>query len=154
MNRLEYRLLDATEQYPVLYCYQDIDETEIAARFVCDYFVKDTVLYERQSCATELLTWAIYVKKVEETFWHNSNIQAKRKNIRIEVRHFSEEAEEYPLLFTYEVKSSKEALLYLQSDFFMWSGAEWQRTSAELDEDRLVYVIYAQPVQEMNKASD
>lgn len=146
MNRLEYRLLDAIEQYPVLYCYQDIDETEIAARFVCDYFVKDTVLYERQSCATELLTWVIYVKKVEEeVLCYASNSQAARKNIRIEVRHFSEEAEEYPLLFTYEVKSNKEALLYLQSDFFRWSGAEWEKTSAELDEDRLVYVIYAKP---------
>lgn len=149
MARLEYRLLAATGQYPVLFYYQDIDETEIAARFVCDYFVKDAMLYERKSNATELLTYIIYIKKVEEELVpHENNVAQHRKNIRIEVRHFREDAEEYQLVFTYELKHNKETLLYLQSDYFMWSGQEWQKTSTELDEDRKVYVIYAKLCEE------
>lgn len=148
MTRLEYRLLDDRGQYPVLYYYQDIDETEIAARFVCDYFVKDAVVYERQSCVMEPLTYVIYVKESQEAALEDKSAGQQRKNIRIEIRHFSAEAENYPLLFSYEVKQNKEALLYLQSDYFMWSGQEWQKTSAELDEDRMVYVIYAKPCEE------
>lgn len=62
-----------------------------------------------------------------------------------EIRHFIEDAEQYPLLFTYELKESKEVLLYLQSDFFIWSGKEWEKTSSEIDEDRKIYVLYAKP---------
>jgi hypothetical protein len=138
-------LLDDRGQYPVLYYYQDIDESEIASRFVCDYFVKDAVVYERQSCAMELLTYVIYVKRSQEVALESSLAEQGRKNIRIEIRRFSEGAEEYPLLFTCEVRKNKEALLYLQSDYFTWSAQEWQKTSAELDEDRKVYVIYAKP---------
>lgn len=147
MARLEYRLLDDQGRYPVLYYYQNIDETEIAARFVCDYFIKEAVVYERQSCAAEPLTYVIYVKKSLELSVAANCIEQGRKNIRIEIRQFKAEAEEYPLLFTYEVKQNKEAILYLQSDYFIWSGQEWQKTSAELDEDRLAYVIYAKPVE-------
>ncbi|WP_371362169.1 hypothetical protein [Sporomusa rhizae] len=146
MTRLEYRLLDDRGQYPVLYYYQNIDETEIAARFACDYFVKDAVVYERQSCAMEPLTYVVYVKKSQEVE-NDNTAEQHRKDIRIEIRHFRTEAEVYPLLFTYVVKQNKEALLYLQCDYFIWSGREWQKTSAELDEDRMVYVIYAKPVE-------
>lgn len=146
MPRLEYRLLDKVGEYPILFYYQDIDETEIAARFVCDYFVKNAMLYERQSCAMEPLKYIIYVKKAEDEMMpYYSNADKHKKNIYIEVRKFNEDLEEYPLVFTYQLKEHKEALLYLASDFFMWSGEEWQKTSAEIDEDRKVYVIYAKP---------
>ncbi|MCE5284818.1 MAG: hypothetical protein LLG02_03070 [Pelosinus sp.] len=147
MTSLEYRLIDDQGQFPVLYYYQDIDETEVSARFVCDYFVKDAIVYERQSCAMEPLNYVIYVKRSQEVALADSSLEKPRKNIRIEIRHFSAKTEEYPVLFSYEVKYSKEALLYLQSDYFMWSGEEWEKTSAELDEDRMVYVVYAKPVE-------
>lgn len=146
MPRLEYRLLDDAGRYPVLYYYQDIDETEIAARFVCDYFVKENILYEKQSCSLEPLVYVIYVKKIsQEITVLPDDAQQPKENIRVEVRHFREYVTECPLVFTYELRENKEVMLYLQSDYFIWGGQEWQKTSAEIDEDRKVYVIYAQP---------
>ena len=63
MPKLEYRLLDEAGGYPVLYYYQEMDAAEIAARFICDKFIKDGVVYERTSCACETLTYVIYVQE-------------------------------------------------------------------------------------------
>lgn len=146
LKRLEYRLLDESNHYPTLYTYQHIDELEIAARCTCDFFVKDGVLYEKTSCSMEVLVYVIYVKEVDNnvTVYHD-NIRDNGKKTRIEIRHFIEDVEQYPLLFTYELRESKEVLLYLQSDYFTWSGKEWQKTSSEIDEDRKIYVLYAKP---------
>ena len=146
MKKLEYRLLDESKGYPILYYFLDMDEMQIASRFVCDYIVKDGILYEKTSCSMEALSCVIYVKKIEEDILtYEENIRQTEKYIRLEVRHFIEEAEIYPLMFTYELRESKEVLLYLQSDFFIWSGKEWEKTSSEIDEDRKVYVLYAKP---------
>ena len=146
LKRLEYRLLDESKDYPILYYFLDMDELEVAARFACDYFVKEGVLYEKSSCAMEVLSCVIYVTKIEEDITrYNENIRQTEKYIWLEIRHFIEEAEIYPLVFTYELRENKEVLLYLQSDYFIWSGQEWQKTSSEIDEDRKVYVLYAKP---------
>lgn len=145
MERLEYRLLDKDNGYPVIYSYENITEAEIAARFVCDYFFKDGVLYQKTACATEPLVYVIYVKKDEDVITeHDDGMKYDGDKIRVEVRQFTEEIDAYPLLFTYEMKEYQQAILYLQSDFFIWQQQEWQKTSAEIDEDRKVYVIYAQ----------
>jgi len=146
LSRLEYRLLDEKNNYPVLYVFQDIDEMEIAARFTCDYFVKNGALYEKASCAMEVLVYVIYVNEIDDDVTaYDDNIRKNGKRIRLEMRRFIEEAEMYPLLFTYELRENKDLLLYLQSDFFIWSGEEWEKTSSEIDEDRKVYVLYAKP---------
>ncbi|GMA97983.1 hypothetical protein [Pelosinus sp. IPA-1] len=146
LTKLEYRLLDESQQYPLLYYFSDIDEIEVAARFACDYFVKEGVLYERSSCAMGVLSCVIYVKKIEEdVISYDDNIRQTNKYIRLEIRQFIEEAEIYPLVFTYELRERKEVLLYLQSDYFIWSGQEWQKTSSEIDEDRKLFVLYAKP---------
>lgn len=143
---MEYRLLDSTGQYPTLYYYQDIDEAEISARFACDYFVKDGKLYEKQSCSLEPLGYVVYVTRSDEEITaFTENARQDKKHTRIEVRQFCEDTESYPLIFTYEIHEKKEVALYLLSDYFIWSGREWRKTSAEIDEDRQVYVIYAMP---------
>lgn len=67
MAKLEYRLLDETNNFPVLFYYADIDKAEIAARFACDNFIRDGVVYEKTSCAVELITYVIYLQKSSET---------------------------------------------------------------------------------------
>jgi len=146
MERLEYRLFDKANGYPVLYSYENITEAEIAARFVCDYFLKDGVLYQKTACSTEPLMYVIYVKKDEDIISeHNDGLQYDGQKIRVEIRQYTEEEDVYPLFFTYEMKEYQQAILYLQSDFFIWQEKEWQKTSAEIDEDRKVYVLYIQP---------
>lgn len=62
MARLEYRLLDEAKGYPVLYVYEGISHGEVAARFICDRFVKEGAVYERTSCAIEPDGFVIYVQ--------------------------------------------------------------------------------------------
>ena len=61
--RLEYRLLDEANGYPVVYYYEDLDATEISARFACDKFIKGSVIYEKTSCAIEPTVYIVYVQE-------------------------------------------------------------------------------------------
>lgn len=146
MAKLEYRLLSEVEGYPILYYYENIDYSEIAARLACDYFVKDAVTYEKTSGAREITTYIIYVKKAEVQ--DNSLPQPPNTSniLRLELRQFLENSSYYPEVAVFEPKNNLDALLYLQSDFLYWLGQEWQKTSAELDEDRKVYIVYATPM--------
>ncbi|GAA4717072.1 hypothetical protein [Brevibacillus fulvus] len=150
MARLEYRLLDEQKQYPVLYYYNSIDNMEMAMRFACDYLVKDHRVYEKMSCAMEQDVGVIYVKISSEEqavdYW---NTAANRwGQTQIELRHFREGTVHYPLLHTHYFRDEKEALLHLLSDYLYWDGQEWEKTSAEIDEDREVYILYVRSSEE------
>lgn len=145
MPRLEYRLLDTDDNYPLLYYYENMDHTEIATRLACDYFVKDSVTYEKTSGAKGIDAYIIYLQKTEE---QNNSLPQPRiisNKLCLELRQFIENSSYYPEVAVFELKDNLDALLYLQSDFHYWLGQEWQKTSAELDEDRKVYIIYASP---------
>jgi hypothetical protein len=146
MARLEYRLLDEARGYPVIFYYNQIDKDEISLRFACDYLVKGHVVYEKTSCAVEPGCYVIYVKhSTEEQAVDYVNTAAKRwGSIQIELREYKEGTNKYPLIQTYYFKDDDDALLYLQSDYLMHNGREWEKTSAEVDEDRQLYIIYAQ----------
>lgn len=147
MARLEYRLLDDSRGYPVLYAYDMIDKDEISLRFTCDYFVKDRLVYEKMSCALELPTYVIYVKHATDEHVVDSRVLSAPRwgGIRIEVREYRNNSDHYPLVHTFDFPDDDDALLHLQSDFLYLYGREWQKTSTEVDEDRKVYVFYAQP---------
>ncbi|SHI77525.1 hypothetical protein [Propionispora hippei] len=146
MSNLQYRLFSEENSFPVLYHYEHISEEEVIARFACDYFVKDGVLYEKTACATGPLSYIIYIRQVEDiTTTYTDNMRFNEASIPLEIRHYQENADLYPLLFINEYKDHLQAALRLQSDFFMWQGREWRKTSAEIDEDRKVYVLYAEP---------
>ncbi|GAX91299.1 hypothetical protein [Effusibacillus lacus] len=147
MPRLEYRLLDEDKGFPVLYYYDMIDKDEISLRFACDYFVKDKVVYEKTSCAIELPNYIIYVKPAEDEQVVDPGVLSAPRwgGIRIEVREFREGTAFYPIIHTYDFLDDDDALLHLQSDYLYLYGREWMKTSTEVDEDRKVYVFYAQP---------
>ncbi|ERI08821.1 hypothetical protein [Aneurinibacillus aneurinilyticus] len=146
-TRLEYRRLDERNGFPVLYYYDFIDKDEIALRFACDYFVKDGLVYEKTSCAIEISCYVIYVQVAEdEKALKSAEPVARQKpGIMMEVREFKEGTAHYPVVCTYTFQDDADAILHLQSQFLYLYGREWERTSTEIDEDRGVYVYYAQP---------
>ncbi|CEH31390.1 Uncharacterized protein BN1090_A2_03865 [Aneurinibacillus migulanus] len=147
VNRLEYRRLDEGNGFPVLYYYDFIDKDEVALRFACDYFVKDGLVYEKTSCAIETSCYVIYVQVAEdERVLESAKPVARQKpGIMMEVREFKEDTAHYPVVCTYTFQDDDDAILYLQSQFLYLYGREWEKTSTEIDEDRGVYVYYAQP---------
>jgi hypothetical protein len=148
MARLEYRLFDEQRGFPLLYYYDFIDKDEVSLRFACDYFVKDRVVYEKTSCAIEPRTYVIYVKVAEDeqAATVGTGLSGFRGGIRIELREYREGTSDYPVVHVFQFQDDDDALLHLQSDYLTWNGIEWEKTSAEVDEDRKVYVYYAEPV--------
>lgn len=145
MARLEYRRFDEENGFPLLYYYDFIDKDEISLRFACDYLVKDGVVYEKTSCAIEPRAYVIYVKTAEEeqASAGGAELYGYRGGIRIELREYIEHTSRYPVVHVFQFQDDDDALLHLQSDYLWWDGTEWEKTSAEVDEDRKVYVYYA-----------
>lgn len=149
MARLEYRLFaEGGETFPVLYDYGQIGRDEVALRFACDYFVKGGRVYEKTSCAVESDGYVIYVKEAEEERaipWSRPDARGPR-GICMELREFKEGVADYRLVETFRFPNTLEAMLHVQADYVYSEGREWQRTSAEIDEDRETYVFYAIPM--------
>jgi hypothetical protein len=145
--RLEYRLLDEANGYPVLFYYDRIGKDEVSLRFACDYLVKGHVVYEKTSCAVEPGCYVIYVKRSteEQAVDYEKTEAARWGSIQIELREYRDGVSVYPLVHTYYFKDDDDALLHLQSDYLYVDGREWEKTSTEVDEDRRVYVFYALP---------
>jgi hypothetical protein len=145
--RLEYRLLDEANHFPVLYHYSSIDKDEVSLRFACDYLVKGHMVYEKTSCAVEPDCYVIYVKpSAEEQAVDYEHTEVERLGkIRLELREYREGTFRYPLIHTYYFADDDDVLLHLQSDYLYLSGHEWEKMSTEVDEDRKVYVYYAKP---------
>jgi len=144
MARLEYRVADADQSFPLLYYYEDIGIAEIAVRFTCDYFVKNGVTYAKTSCAALPPIYTIYIKKTEQQNWLDNPPPLKAsKGLKLELRQFLDNAAYFPEIHVFEVSNNMELLLLLKSDYIYWLGQEWQKTSSEIDEDRKVYVYYA-----------
>jgi len=144
MPRFEYRLNDKTQDYPFLYYYENMNDIEAAMRFVCDYFVKDGKTWLKTSSAVEAAQFVLYVEKVEEDDAEQGNAKqaALTGRIAVEMREYRENAFEYPLIHQFAFDSQVQALAYLLADTMMLSGQEWEKTSAEIDEDRQAYVYY------------
>lgn len=147
MARLEYRWAKPEQNDPVLYAYDGISPEEISTRFVCDYFVKDHHVYEQLRCATGSGgVTAIFVREAEDEEAYNPEVvtQPDWKGIRLEVREFREKAAYYPVLQTLHLSRQSEVRLYLQANQVFLKGQVWVKTSAEIDEDRRVYVLYVE----------
>jgi hypothetical protein len=143
MAKLEYRLLDEAQEYPMLYYYDYLKPEEAAARFACDYLIKEGKIFEKTSCAVEPGINVIYVRFVSEDtkLFLNPHPAAGRGFIVLDLREYNE-IETYPLIKTLEFANLTELSLYLQADYVMNDGVEWEKTSAEIDEERQVFVLY------------
>ncbi len=144
MANLEYRLLDEAADYPVLYSYDAIDGGEVAARFLCDKLIKDGQIYERTSTASEPLTYVIYLREEGPAAPAAAAPPPGGPGVRVEIR--QDAASETPglLIEARQFTDAVDVVLCLGSDYFYWLGDEWRKTMTVLDEDRQVYIFYAQ----------
>lgn len=143
MAQLEYRLLDEEKGFPALFAYEDIPKEEVIARCLCDYFVKEGIVYERTSAAKEEFLEVIYVKPIEDK--PNSPTPGQISGmgyILLELREYMEGAEAYPVLKTLEFGNLQDLLLYAVSEYVNYQDLEWEKTSFEIDEDRQVFSLY------------
>jgi hypothetical protein len=75
--QLEYRLFDEEKGFPALYHYDSIPKDEIVMRFLCDYLVKDGMVYEKTSNAIEMTLYVIYVKLANDETLVSMNGRSK-----------------------------------------------------------------------------
>jgi len=145
MLQLEYRLFDEQKGFPALYHFKSITKEEVIVRYLCDYLVKDGVVYEKTSNAIEAPLHVIYVKlaKDEKPLLNNRHSTVGMGYITLEIREFKEDAYEYPILSNMEFSNLTDLALLAQCNYFMLEGVEWEKTSFEVDEDRQRYVLYA-----------
>jgi hypothetical protein len=137
VHRLEYRLWLGEEQYRLLYVYESIDLPQILARRECEFFVKEGVTYRQVSSALEYDAFVIYVEEYEKG---TAESEIDSDGLRLEVRELGA-----GLMTTVELPSHLDVLSYTGSSFTYFQGREWLRDSAEIDEDRKVYVLYVTP---------
>lgn len=143
MSQLEYRLLDEEKGFPALFAYENIPKEEVIARCLCDYFVKDGIVYERTSAAKEKFLQVIYVKPIEDK--PNPTTPGRISGmgfILLELREYTDEAAFYPVLKTLEFGNLQDLLLYAVSQYIDFQDLEWEKTSFEIDEDRQVFSLY------------
>jgi len=144
MAKLEYRLFDEENDYPALYHYNSIPKDEIVVRFLCDYFIKDGVVYEKTSNAIEPPLHIIYVNKANDEIpipkHHRSKVGMGF--IVMEIREYRDDALEYPILQNLELSNLMDIAIIGQCTYLTLEGVEWEQTSLEVDEDRQTYVLY------------
>ncbi|MCZ8535941.1 hypothetical protein M9R32_01895 [Paenisporosarcina quisquiliarum] len=137
---LEYRLYDRTSSYKPLFHYEEIDLHQVLARRECDFYVKEGTVYKQTSSAIEGDWHVIYVEKHEEGEKEKEEFNLNN-TLKLEMRRFNKR-ENYPLLQTLEFEHHIDILSRIGSVYHYINGQEWEKDSAEIDEDRRVYVLY------------
>lgn len=141
MPRLEYRLYHNPSQ--VICHYEDMTVEELLIRNSSDWFVREGIIYERQRNENQNGVHLIYVNISDETTPSEPDAD-RAEGIKVEIREFREGDTHYPLLQLQRYKSLLDVLLLLQTDAFEWNGQKWNKSSFEIDEDRKIFVYYAQ----------
>jgi hypothetical protein len=137
---LEYRLWKGNETYTPLYFYEHIELEQILARRECEFFIKEGVTYKQVSSAKEDHLFVIYVEKYEENPPEPED-PASRGSLKLEIRELNS-IKGHPLIESVYLDDHLDVLSYIGSSFTYFLNKEWERDSAELDEDRKVYVLY------------
>ena len=137
---LEYRLYKGPTSFDSLFHYESIELDQVLARRECEFFVKDGITYKQTSSAIEGNTHFIYVKKEEESEKEKEVFNLNGK-LKLEVREFNYR-ENNPIIKTFEFDRHIEILSKIGSVYLYIDNNEWERDSAEIDEDRLVFVLY------------
>jgi hypothetical protein len=139
---LEYRLQKGKEDYVSIYHYPEIELEQILTRRECEFFVKEGVTYKQLSSAIEGNLFIIYLEIYEE-----SPIEKERPSqpgIRLEIRELNH-INGHPLITSDYLTNHMDVLSMIGSVYTYDQGKEWERDSAEIDEDRQVYVLYVTP---------
>ncbi len=139
---LEYRLQKSKDEFIPIYHYPDIELQQILARRECEFFIKDGITYKQLSSAIENNLFVVYVEKYEEDPIIEPDPQ--QAGLLLEIRELNPQ-KDHPLIYTQQAMNHLEVLCILGSIYTYYNGREWERDSAEIDEDRKVYVLYVTP---------
>lgn len=142
---LEYRLCDKSKGFPSIYQIRSGNLMEFFCRRNCELFVLDGKVYENIGGALEDDCYVIYLEEVSD-YVRYPNPSSSRK-LGIEVRLFAKLGERKEIEFL-DCKSHEMVLAYLDNSFLYFDKLEYERVSAELDQDRLIYVLYVKPTGE------
>ncbi|WP_226667964.1 hypothetical protein [Metabacillus litoralis] len=137
--KLEYRINDERNNYPALYHYEFEDPYEIYCRRLCEFFIKGKQVYKQTSSSLEEEYYVIYVEKdTDEYIFEDAETYS---HVTLEVRDYKEYSVS-PLIFTYDLYSHEEVLSLIGNDYLWIENEEYEKISAEIDEDRSTYVLY------------
>ncbi|WP_273123819.1 hypothetical protein [Bacillus weihaiensis] len=137
--KLEYRMNDERNNYPAIYHYEFDEPNEIFCRRLCDYFVKGKKVFKQTSTSLEDEYYVIYLEEdTDEYVFDDAKVYS---HVTLEVRDYHEYSVS-PLLYTYELFSHQEALTLIGNDYLWIDEMEYEKISAEIDEDRSTYVLY------------
>ena len=139
---LEYRLQKGRDEYIAIYHYPHIELEQILARRECEFFVKEGVTYKQLSSAIEKNLIVIYLEKYEED--PIQKVDSLQQGIKLEIREYNP-FKDHPLLKTEWMTGHLEVLSKIGSVYTYYDQKEWERDSAEIDEDRQCYVLYVTP---------
>lgn len=137
---LEYRLWKGNEQYEAIYHYKGIEYEQIFARRECEFFVKNGVTYKQVSSAIEEWLFIIYVEIFEESAPMSIDLSGSG-SMKLEVREYNP-LRGHPVIESLYLENHLEVLGYIGSTFTYFHDKEWERDSAEIDEDRMVFALY------------
>jgi hypothetical protein len=142
MPRLEYRLQNNPAE---LIChYDDIAVGELLLRNDSDWFVREGTIYERQRTEKRDDVHLIYVTLSDEAAEPSEPAADNAQAFVVEIRQFEEGLTDYPLLHQQHCDSLLDVLLLLQTETITLNGQKWNKSSFELNEDRKMFVYYAQ----------
>jgi hypothetical protein len=139
---LEYRLQKRKDEFEPIYHYPQIELPQILARRECEFFIKDGITYKQLSSAIEEKVFVIYVEIYEEDPIEEPDFIGE--SLKLEIREYNA-LKDYPLIKTEWPTDHLEVLSKIGSIYTYHDGKEWERDSAEIDEDRKTYVLYVTP---------
>lgn len=136
---LEYRLQKGKNHFVPIFHYPAIDLEQILARRECEFFVKEGITYKQLSSSIEENVFVIYLEVYEEGPIEQDDII--QEDIKLEIRELNV-LKGHPLITTEYMTNHIDVLSTIGSVYTYYHGTEWERDSAEIDEDRKVYVLY------------
>ncbi|MGM0752805.1 MAG: hypothetical protein ACQET6_12840 [Bacillota bacterium] len=136
---LEYRLRKGNDTYEAIYHYPDIELEQILARRECEFFVKEGVTYRQLSSAIEGNRFILYVEVYEEEPVKDPLFPPE--GLILEIRELNSRSN-HPILKVEHHDYHLDILSVIGSVYYYIDGVEWERDSAEIDEDRYVYILY------------
>jgi hypothetical protein len=139
---LEYRLQLRKDEFDPIYHYPSIELQQILARRECEFFIKEGITYKQLSSGLEENVFVIYVEVYEENPIEEPDTSGER--IKLEIRELNA-LRNHPLIVTEWPTDHLEVLSKIGSIYTYYDGKEWERDSAEIDEDRKTYVLYVTP---------
>ncbi|WLR51309.1 RNA helicase [Bacillus tianshenii] len=119
-----------------------ISNDEIYARQLCEYFIKDGMQYKLVSNEMEEGSEILVIKKDGRAQSFLNEATYPPDQIHIEFRQYRQVGD-MPLLYTLKVETHWHVIRFLLKDVVdIPDVGQKERDSAEIDEDRKVYVIY------------